>query len=181
MSSISVGTDMLSSVISLQKARPWYQCKEEGSNMADDNAVTLKSLFSGKKVAMFGVPAPFTGTCTHEHYPAYKELADDILSTGVDQIVCYAVSDPYAMDGWQQSMGNDPKKITFLADPDASFAKAYGVDKEYAAVSLGHRSIRFSMIVDNGSVATFHEVSDAATDAQQILDDAKELKEHSSS
>ena len=37
------------------------------SNQAADNAVPLKKLFAGRKVALFGVPAPFTGTCTQEH------------------------------------------------------------------------------------------------------------------
>jgi len=65
--SIAIGTDMVSSVISLQKARPWYMCAEEGSNKAADNAVTLRELFGrDKTVAMFGVPAPFTGTCTRK-------------------------------------------------------------------------------------------------------------------
>jgi len=55
------------SVISLQKPRPWFMCAEEGSNMAQDNAVTLTELFGrDKTVALFGVPAPFTGTCTRE-------------------------------------------------------------------------------------------------------------------
>ena len=65
--SISIGTDMASSAISLQKPRPWYMCADEGSNQAKDNAVTLKELFGrDKTVAVFGVPAPFTGTCTRE-------------------------------------------------------------------------------------------------------------------
>ena len=67
MRSISIGTDMVSSVISLQKSRPWYMCADEGSNKAEDNAVTLKELFGrDKTLAVFGVPAPFTGTCTRE-------------------------------------------------------------------------------------------------------------------
>ena len=64
---ISIGTDMVSSVISLQKPRPWYMCADEGSNKAKDNAITLKELFGrDKTLAVFGVPAPFTGTCTRE-------------------------------------------------------------------------------------------------------------------
>jgi peroxiredoxin len=178
MRSITVGTDMISSVISLQKARPWYMSDAEGSNMADDNAVTLKDLFEKQTVALFGVPAPFTGTCSNEHYPGYKALADDFLQAGVDRIVCYSVADPYAMDGWAKALKNDAEKITFMADPDSLFAKAYGLDAAYDAVSLGQRSIRFSMVVADGKVEAFHKVDDAVKDAETLLADVKEWKDH---
>lgn len=176
--SITVGTDMISSTIALQKARPWYMNSEEGSNLAKDNAITMKELFDGKVVAVFGVPAPFTGTCTNEHYPGYKQLADEFKAEGVDEIVCYSVSDPYAHRGWSRSLDNDDSKITFLADPDGSFARAYGVDKVYDDCSLGARSIRFSMLVANGTVMNFHEVDDAVKDAETLLDDVKDMNEN---
>lgn len=177
---ISIGTDMVSSIISLQKARPWYTCAEEGSNMATTNAVYLKDLFTpGKTVAMFGVPAPFTGTCTHQHYPAYKQLAEEILSTtDCTEIICYAVTDPYTMNGWEQSLHNDSTKIRFLSDPDATFAKAYGIDKVYDEVSLGLRSIRFSTIIVDGIVKSFRVVTDAETDAQELLNELREIQEN---
>lgn len=177
---ISIGTDMISSVISLQKARPWYHCADEGSNNAIDNAVYLNDLFApGKTVALFGVPAPFTGTCTHEHYPAYQELAEEILQAGCDELVCYSVSDPYALNGWQTILGNDLTKIRFLADPDASFAKAYGVERVYESCSLGLRSVRFSMIVQDGIVCAFRIVEDAAADAKELLNELRDMKENS--
>lgn len=175
--SISIGTDMISSVISLQKCRPWYNSAEEGSNMAADNAVSLKDLFENKTVALFGVPAPFTGTCTYAHYPGYKKHAESILAAGADEIICYSVSDPYAMQAWSQALGNDPSRIRFLAD-DGTFAKAYGVDANYDAVSLGDRSKRFSMVVKDGRVVTFRWVEDAAADASTLLDELKEVMEH---
>lgn len=174
---ISVGTDMKSSNISLQKARPWYRCDDAGSNKAVDNAVPLKELFENRTVAVFGVPAPFTGTCTHEHYPGYNKFADDILSSGCDEIICYSVADPYAHDGWQNSLGNDTSKITFLADPDSSFAKTYGVDAKYDDTSLGDRSIRFSMLVVDGEVFAFRHVKDAKADAETLLGELKMIKE----
>ena len=175
--SITIGTDMLSSVISLQSARPWYM-SDDKSNAAVDNSVTLKDLFAGKRVVLFGVPAPFTGTCTWEHYPGYKKLADEFADAGVDEIICYSVSDPYAHHGWSKSLENDDTKIRFLADPDATFAKAYGVDTDYSAVSLGVRSIRFSMVLDDGKVQTFREVSNAKEDAAQVMEDVKEMNEN---
>jgi peroxiredoxin len=177
--SITVGTDMISSVISLQTIRPWYNSADEGSNMAADNAVTLKDLFgTNKTVAVFGVPAPFTGTCTLAHYPGYKTHAKAILQAGADEIVCYSVSDPYAMYAWSKSLKNNPSEIRFLAD-DGTFAKAYGLENNYDAVSLGDRSKRFSMIVQNGRVMTFRLVDDAVKDAETLLEELKEVVEHS--
>ena len=175
--SISIGTDMISSVISLQKARPWYMDESEGSNQATDNAVPLKDIFEGKTVAFFGVPAPFTGTCTNAHYPPYKALADDFAKAGVDKIICYSVADPYALHGWANSLKNDFEKIEFLADEDASFSKAYGLELDCTAVSLGHRSKRFSMLVKDGMVNNFRIVEDATKDAPALLEEARELNE----
>jgi glutaredoxin/glutathione-dependent peroxiredoxin len=177
MGSIAVGTDMISSVISLQKARPWRQCAEEGSNKAADNKVPLVDLFSGKTVAFFAVPAPFTGTCTHQHYPGYKQAAGELKRMGCDEIVCYSVSDPYALAGWSTALGNNDDHIRFLADTDGSFAKAYGVDRVYDDCSLGLRSERFSMIVVDGIVSTFRIVENAATDAEEMLNELKDIKE----
>ncbi len=70
---------------------------DKNSNLADDNAVSMEDLFKGKKVVVFGVPAPFTGTCTNAHYPPFKALQDDFKAKGVDEIVCYSVADPYAV------------------------------------------------------------------------------------
>jgi peroxiredoxin len=173
--SLTVGTDMISSVICLQKARPWYTSESEGSNLAADNSVSLKDLFEGKKVAVFGVPAPFTGTCTNEHYPGYKTHADEILKKGVDKLVCYTVSDPYAHHAWAKALGNDFDKIEFLADADGSFAKAYGLEMDCTKYALGHRAQRFSMYVDNGSVKIFQLVKDAKKDAETLLGEIKEL------
>jgi peroxiredoxin len=173
--SITVGTNLMASTtdvdVALQKARPWYRSDAEGSNMAMDNAVTMHDLFEGKTVAVFGVPAPFTGTCSNEHYPPYKALAKEFKTNGADAVVCYAVSDPYAHYGWSLSLKNEPEQITFLADVGAAFAKTFGVDAVYDDCSLGPRSTRFSMIVENGVVSVFNNnVEDASKDADNLLE-----------
>ena len=151
--SIMIGTDMQSSVITLQPARPWHMTE---SNLAIDHAVSLSEIFADhKRVVFFGVPAPFTGTCTTQHVPGYLHMAPR-LGTYVDEIICYSVADPYALYGWSQTLlqkengknntnndNNDLLSIRFLADPEATFAKAYGVDAVYDDVSLGLRSKRF--------------------------------------
>jgi glutaredoxin/glutathione-dependent peroxiredoxin len=55
------------------------------------------------------------------------------------------------MGAWAKATGGEGK-IRFLADWDASFAKATGLDKDLSAGGLGVRSTRFSMLVDDGVV-----------------------------
>ncbi|KAL7549101.1 hypothetical protein ACHAWF_017682 [Thalassiosira exigua] len=172
--SIATGTDLASSSSApWQRARPWHDDDVSGSNLASDNAVSASDLFApGKKVAVFGVPAPYTGVCTHAHYPPYKALAAKFKTKGVDEVVCYSVADPYAHYNWAKNMGNDFGDISFLADVDGEWAREHGLDRDYTAVSLGHRSARFSMIVADGCVKSFNIVEDAEKDAETLLDQA---------
>mmetsp|Transcript_27203 Transcript_27203/g.41154 ORF Transcript_27203/g.41154 Transcript_27203/m.41154 type:complete len:195 (-) Transcript_27203:268-852(-) len=168
---IAIGTDITTSKNTFQKARPW-DMENNDANLEANNIVSMKDLFADKRVAVFGVPAPFTGTCTNEHYPAYKAMQDDFLQV-VDEVVCYSVADPYAHYHWGKAMDNDFSKISFLADTDCDFAKEYDLDRDYTGASLGHRSARFSMVVDNGLVTSFNMVEDAAKDAETLLEQAK--------
>ena len=86
-------------------------------------------------------------------------------------------SDPYAHHAWAKALGNDFDKIEFLADTDGSFAKAYGLDVDYSAASLGVRSKRFSMFVRDGETKIFHVVEDAQQDASTLLGAIKELND----
>merc|ERR1719162_602202 len=169
--SIAIGTDLSANTdLAWQSARPWHMDDSSGSNMAKDNANTMKDIFKGKKVAVFGIPAPFTGTCTNAHVPGYKDAADDFKGKGVDEIICYSVACPYAHHVWAENMNVDQNKISFLADVDGSWAKAYDLDVDYSAASLGVRSKRFSMFIDDGIVKSFQIVEDAAGDAKVLLE-----------
>eukprot|EP00584_Thalassiosira_punctigera_P001274 CAMPEP_0172525820 /NCGR_PEP_ID=MMETSP1067-20121228/841_1 /TAXON_ID=265564 ORGANISM="Thalassiosira punctigera, Strain Tpunct2005C2" /NCGR_SAMPLE_ID=MMETSP1067 /ASSEMBLY_ACC=CAM_ASM_000444 /LENGTH=200 /DNA_ID=CAMNT_0013309189 /DNA_START=60 /DNA_END=662 /DNA_ORIENTATION=+ len=170
---ISVGTDLTSSPAAWQRSRPWHLTDADGSNLASDNAVSMTDLFRGRKVAVFGVPAPFTGTCTNAHVPGYKALADEFGRRGVDEVVCYSVTDPYAHHNWAEAMGVDKNKISFMADVDGSWAKENELDRDYTGASLGVRSSRFSMMVEDGVVKSFNaDVEDAEGDAAVLLGQA---------
>ena len=175
--SISIGTDLKTSSNTWQKARPWFMNDNEGLNTAKDNAQTMTSIFKGKTVAVFGVPAPFTGTCTHAHYPPYKQNASALKEAGVDTILCYSVTDPYAMQSWATGMDNDFDQIQFVADVDGEWATEMELDNDYAAVSLSVRSKRFSMLVQDGIVVAFQLVEEAEKDAEVLLEEAQQLLE----
>lgn len=137
--------------------------------------VTTDALFKGKRVVVFGVPGAFTPTCSLNHLPGYLENRDAILARGVDDIAVVSVNDWHVMGAWAQSSGG-AGKIRFLADWDASFTKALGLDADLSAGGLGVRSKRYSMLVEDGVVKTLNvedvpgqaTVSSAATMLEQL-------------
>ncbi|MNT94211.1 Hybrid peroxiredoxin hyPrx5 [compost metagenome] len=59
------------------------------------------------------------------------------------------------MGAWAQSSGGQGK-IHFLADWDASFTKALGLDADLSGGGLGVRSKRYSMLVKDGVVTSLN-------------------------
>jgi peroxiredoxin len=119
------------------------------------NEVSTSDIFSGKKVVLFAVPGAFTPTCHLNHLPGYLENRDTILAKGVDEIAVISVNDGFVMDAWSKATGG-AGKIRFLSDWDASFTKAIGLDMDLSAGTLGVRSKRYSMIVEDGVVKTLN-------------------------
>lgn len=117
--------------------------------------VTTGGLFAGKKVVLFAVPGAFTPTCTLNHLPGYIENRDALLARGVDDIAVVAVNDWHVMGAWAQQ-SNALGKIHFLADFDASFTKAMGLDIDLSGGGLGVRSKRYSMLVEDGVVKSLN-------------------------
>ena len=113
--------------------------------------LTTEQVFKGKKVVLTGMPGAFTPTCTMNHLPGFIEHAEAIKSKGISTIACTTVNDPHVMKAWSKSA--DPTgKILMLADGNATFAKATGLDRDLAVANMGLRSTRYSMVVDDGIV-----------------------------
>ena len=110
---------------------------------------STQDLFANKKVVLFAVPGAFTPTCSASHLPGFVTLADEFFAKGVDSIICLSVNDAFVMKAWGDSQ--NAEHITMLADGDAMFTKALGLDKE-TGIFGGTRSKRYAMIVDNGEV-----------------------------
>ena len=121
------------------------------SQLTDDGMQTLTNseLFADKKVVLFAVPGAFTPTCSNAHLPEFITLADKIKAKGVDAIYCVSVNDAFVMKAWGASQS--AQKIAMLADGDASFTKALGLDMNTAGFG-GVRSKRYAMIVENSVV-----------------------------
>jgi len=113
--------------------------------------VKSDDFFRGRRIALFAVPGAFTPTCSAKHLPGFKQLAQDIRGKGVDAIACVSVNDAFVMRAWSedQAVGDD---IVMLADGNAEFARALGLEMDGAKFGMGVRSQRYSMIVDDGVV-----------------------------
>ncbi|MFB2550896.1 peroxiredoxin [Ensifer soli] len=117
--------------------------------------ITTEQLFKGKRVVLFAVPGAFTPTCSLNHLPGFLENREAILARGIDDIAVLAVNDLHVMGAWATASGGIGK-IHFLADWDAGFTKAIGMDIDLSAGTLGVRSKRYSMIVDDGVVTALN-------------------------
>jgi len=113
--------------------------------------VSLEEVFRGKKVVVFAVPGAFTPTCSAKHLPGFIEKADAIKAKGMDEIVCIAVNDPFVMGAWAKASGA-AGKVRLLADGNAEFTKAVGLELDASAFGMGLRSQRYAMIVADGVV-----------------------------
>ncbi len=117
--------------------------------------MTTDQVFSGRKVVLFAVPGAFTSTCSRAHLPGFLKNADAMRAKGVDTIACVSVNDVHVMEAWANVAGNDGR-IMFLADGNAEFTRAVGLEVDLSHVGFGVRSKRYAMIVDDGIVTWMH-------------------------
>ncbi len=84
-------------------------------------------IFKGKKVALFAVPGAYTGTCHKMHLPSIFLNAYAIKNKGVDTIAIVSVNDAFVMNAWKRDT-DQRDEATFLADGNADFTKAIGME-----------------------------------------------------
>ena len=107
--------------------------------------------FSNKKIVLFSVPGAFTPTCSAKHLPGFVEYSSDILSKGIDEIICISVNDPFVMNAWEKDQ-NSKGKVTLLADGNGDFTEALGLSFDGSGFGLGKRGQRFAIIIDKGTI-----------------------------
>jgi glutaredoxin-like protein len=155
----------------------------ELAELRDGNVKRVSSaeLFGERRVVLFALPGAFTPTCSTAHVPGYVARLKDFRQAGIDDVVCLSVNDPYVMDAWQRS--ERAEGVHFVADPYGEFTQAMGMSVDHRDASLGTRSWRYSMLVDNGKIEAMFiepdvpgdpfEVSDADTMFKHLRPDQK--------
>lgn len=112
--------------------------------------VDTRTLFDGKKIVLFGVPGAFTPTCSERHLPGFVERFDEFRSKGID-VICMAVNDAFVMQAWGEAQ-NVPDGLLMVADGNADFTRAMGLELDASGSGMGVRSRRFSMYAEDGVV-----------------------------
>lgn len=139
--------------------------------MGKDGPEDIKTdqIFSGKKVVLFAVPGAFTPTCSAAHLPGFVVNYDQIKEKGVDTVACMSVNDVFVMDAWEKDQ--NAETLLMVADGNADFAEALGLDMDGTGFGMGVRSKRFAMIAEDG-VVTALEVDEKGfekSSAENIL------------
>src|ERR1700761_1765515 len=113
--------------------------------------VTTDEFFGGKKVALFALPGAFTPTCSAKHLPGFKEHAAELKAKGVDTIACLSVNDVFVMKAWAKDQGITDE-VMMLADGNAAWTKALGLEFDGSKFGMGVRAQRFSLVAKDGVV-----------------------------
>lgn len=114
----------------------------------------VTALFAGRKAVLFAVPGAFTPTCSNKHLPGYVAHFDDFRARGIE-VFCLAVNDAFVMKAWATAQ-QVPAGLKMLADGNASFTQALGLELDGSAYGMGLRARRFALYVENGVVRQLH-------------------------
>ena len=126
--------------------------------MTENGPTPVKTgdLFGGRKVVMFALPGAFTPTCSNQHLPGFIQHADEITAKGVDEIICLSVNDAFVMDAWGKQH-NAGGKVKMVGDGNGDLTKAMGLDFDGSGFGMGRRSLRYSMLVEDGVVKSLNQ------------------------
>lgn len=113
--------------------------------------MTTDEIFGNGKTVLFALPGAFTPTCSAKHLPGFVGKAGDIKGKGVGKIACLSVNDAFVMNAWgkDQNVGDN---VLMLADGNADFTRAVGLEMDGTGFGMGLRSKRYAMVVENGVV-----------------------------
>jgi glutaredoxin/glutathione-dependent peroxiredoxin len=112
--------------------------------------ISTAEVFGPGTTVLFSVPGAFTPTCSARHLPGYVDQMADFKAKGVNRVACVAVNDAFVMDAWGKSQ--NAGEIMMLADGNAEFAKALGLELDASKFGMGVRSQRFALVAKDGVV-----------------------------
>ncbi|HEY5971101.1 MAG TPA: peroxiredoxin [Pseudoxanthomonas sp.] len=112
--------------------------------------IDTPTLFNGHKAVLFAVPGAFTPTCSERHLPGFVQHFEDFRSRGID-VYCVSVNDPFVMQAWGKSL-DVPHGLQMLADGNADFTRALGLEMDASGYGMGIRSKRYALYAEDGVV-----------------------------
>ena len=148
-------------------------------------ALSTADLFDHKTIVAFAVPGAFTSPHSPIQLLGYNEYAEVFRANGIDEILCLAVNDPFSLATWAQEEGAD--QVRCIPDVNGDFTREMGMMVNLSDKGMGHRSWRYSMLVNNGVIEkmfveqdgfeTMPVVSNAETMLNHINPEAEKPKQ----
>lgn len=140
--------------MSIQSGQPLPDIEIKG--IADGHIETIRTgaLFTGRKAVLFAVPGAFTPTCSEKHLPGYVQHYAAFRARGIE-VFCLAVNDAYVMKAWAADQ-KVPPGLWLLADGNADFTRALGLELDGRAYGMGLRARRFALYAEDGVVRQLH-------------------------
>jgi peroxiredoxin len=120
----------------------------------DIQSAQTSALFAGRRVVLFGVPGAFTPTCSNLHLPGYVARFAEFQARGLG-VMCLAVNDVFVMQAWAAAQ-QVPAGLLMLADGNASFTRALGLELDGSDYGMGLRTRRFALYAEDGVVRQLH-------------------------
>lgn len=108
------------------------------------------------KIAIFGLPGAFTGTCSTQHLPSFSKNVAAFREKGVERIICIAVNDPFVCQAWSDNTGAAEAGVEILSDASGALTKAMGLEFDAPQYGLFGRCQRFAAIVEDGKVTALN-------------------------
>jgi peroxiredoxin len=118
--------------------------------------------FKNKKTILFGLPGAFTPVCSAKQLPGFIANDAALKAKGIDQVACISVNDAFVMQAWAKDQKTQDK-VVMLADGNADFTKAVGLELDASGHGMGIRSQRYVMVVNDGIVESVHVESSASS------------------
>ena len=112
--------------------------------------VDTTTLFAHRRMVLISVPGAFTPTCSERHLPDYIAHFDAFQTRGI-ALACMAVNDPFVMQAWAREQ-HVPHGMRMLADGNAEFTRALGLEFDASGFGMGTRSRRFALVAEDGVV-----------------------------
>jgi peroxiredoxin len=116
--------------------------------------MSTAGLFAHARIVLFAVPGAFTPTCSDHHLPGYVQHFREFRERGVE-VFGMAVNDAYVMQAWA-AIQQVPAGLKLLADGNANFTRALGLEFDGTAYGMGLRARRFALYAEDGVVRQLH-------------------------
>lgn len=158
-----------------------FKTRVRDENIGGDNPfrwqdVSTDDIFKDKKIVILALPGAFTPTCSNRHLPGFETKYEELIAQGVDEVYCLSVNDAFTLFQWGKHL--DIKQVKMLPDGNGDFTRLMGMLVKKENVGLGHRSWRYSMLVENKKIVKlFSEpgLSDNSPDDSFTVSDADTL------